>query len=171
MDQPNFYELRKLNSSTEHRGGLKFALYARVSTDEQNNEQQIDRLVSYAERKGYQYEVFEEKESTRKTRPVKQQVLSKLRGFELDGVIIWKLDRWARSSTELVTEIEELTNKGLLFVSLSDNIDLSSPSGRLQFQILAAFAEFERNLISERTKEGLKRAVKNGRKLGRPRKR
>lgn len=147
----------------------RYALYARVSTDEQNTEQQVDRLVDFARSKGWSFDIFTEVESSRKTRPVKQELLKALRRRDYAGVVIWKLDRWARSSTELVLEIQELYDLGLIFISLSDGIDLSTATGRLQFQILSAFAEFERNLISERTKEGLRRAVKNGKKLGRPR--
>lgn len=147
----------------------RYALYARVSTDEQNTEQQVDRLTDFARSKGWSFDIFTEVESSRKTRPVKQELLKALRRRNYAGVVIWKLDRWARSSTELVLEIQELHDLGLTFISLSDGIDLSTATGRLQFQILSAFAEFERNLISERTKEGLRRAVKNGKKLGRPR--
>jgi putative DNA-invertase from lambdoid prophage Rac len=150
---------------------VKFALYARVSTHEQTNQNQIDRLVDYAKVRGWDYEIIEEEESTRKTRPKKAELLQRLRSREFVGVCIWKLDRWARSSTELVLEIQELHDAGLQFVSISDGIDLSSATGRLQFQILSAFAEFERNLISERTKEGLARARRQGKTLGRPRKR
>lgn len=149
---------------------MKFALYARVSTDEQNTEQQVSRLVDYAKARGFEYEVFEEQESTRKTRPIKQDVLKRLRAREFAGVIVWKLDRWARSSTELVLEIQELHDVGLQFISITDGIDLSSAVGRLQLQILSAFAQFERDLISERTKEGLARARRRGKILGRPRK-
>lgn len=148
----------------------KYALYARVSTSEQSTEQQVDRLVQYANRMGYDYEVIEEQESTRKTRPKKYELMQRLRAGDFDGVIIYKLDRWARSLQELIYEIEELHTKKIDFVSMTDGIDLSSSTGKLQFQILSAFAEFERNLISERTKEGLRRARKNGKKLGRPRK-
>ena len=94
--------------------------------------------------------------------------MRRLRLREFDCLLIWKLDRWARSSQELTIEIEELYNKGIIFISLSDNIDLSTATGKLQFQILSAFAEFERNLIRERTLEGLNRARKEGKRLGRP---
>jgi len=147
---------------------MKYALYCRVSTEEQTTDNQEVRLLEYVKSKGYEYNLFKETMSTRKTRPVKQVLLQKLRSKEYDGVIIWKLDRWARSSTELVLEIQELHDKGLIFISLSDNIDLSSAGGKLQFQILSAFAEFERALISERTKEGLRRTKMKGTQLGRP---
>jgi len=77
-------------------------------------------------------------------------------------------DRYARSSRELILEIQELTNKGIGFISISDNLDFSSSTGRLHFHILAAFAEFERSLISERTKEGIARTRAQGTVLGRP---
>jgi len=84
------------------------------------------------------------------------------------GVVVWKLDRWARSLRELITDIDELGSKGIFFISHMDNIDLSTPNGRLQFQILGAFAEFERNLISVRTKEALRAKKEKGVRLGRP---
>ena len=149
---------------------MKYALYARVSTEEQSTEQQVDRLIAHAEKMGWEYEIFTETESTRKTRPIKYKLIQSLRARDYDGVCVYKLDRWARSMQELIYELEEFHKKNIDFVSMSDNIDLSSASGKLQFQILAAFAEFERSLISERTKEGLRRAVKQGKKLGRPRK-
>ena len=148
----------------------KYALYARVSTEEQSTEQQINRLENYAQRMDWEYEVIEETMTTRKTRPKKYALMQRLRSGEFDGVCVYKLDRWARSMKELVYEIEELHNKKIDFISMSDGIDLNSATGKLQFQILAAFAEFERSMISERTKEGLAKARRNGVKLGRPRK-
>ena len=106
--------------------------------------------------------------SSRKTRPKKAELLQRLRRREFDAVMIWKLDRWARSSQELALEIEEMFNKNIKFISISDNIDLSTATGKLQFQILSAFAEFERNLIRERTLEGIHRARMQGKHLGRP---
>ena len=146
----------------------RFAVYTRVSTTEQTTENQVIRLVDYCKTMGYEYKVFQETESSRKTRPIKQAVLQLLRDKAFDGVIVWKLDRWARSLKELVLEMEELKNKGIIFISLTDKIDLSTSTGVLQFQILSAFAEFERNLIRERTMEGLHRAKLNGKTLGRP---
>ena len=146
----------------------KFAIYCRVSTEEQTTENQRLILVEYAERRGFNYEVFEEVESTRNTRPLKQKLLGRLRAMEFDGLLVLKLDRWARSLRELTLEIEEIHAKGVTFISLNDSIDMSTATGRLQFQILSAFAEFERNLISERTKEGLARARSQGKRLGRP---
>jgi DNA invertase Pin-like site-specific DNA recombinase len=145
------------------------ALYFRVSTTTQTNENQKLRLIEYAERNGYTYDLYEEVESTRKTRPVKQALLAKLRKKVYDSVVVYKLDRWARSSTELILDTKELLDKGIGFISVSDNLDFTTATGKLHFQILSAFAEFERELIRERTVEGLNRVrAQNNVKLGRP---
>ena len=148
----------------------KVALYCRVSLSNgsQTTENQKIRLIEYAEKYGYQYDIFEETESTRKTRPVKQGLLARLRNKEYDAVIIYKLDRWARSSTELILDTKELLDKGVGVISISDNIDFTTAAGKLHFQILSAFAEFERELIRERTLEGLRRAKLQGKQAGRP---
>lgn len=146
------------------------ALYCRVSqvNGSQTTENQRIRLVEYAERNGYTYDVYEEQESTRKTRPIKQEILAKLRTGAYDAVVVYKLDRWARSSTELILDVKELADKGICFISVSDNLDFGTAAGKLHFQILSAFAEFERELIRERTMEGLRRAKMQGKKSGRP---
>jgi DNA invertase Pin-like site-specific DNA recombinase len=146
----------------------KVALYCRVSTQEQTTENQCIRLEEYAKSQGWEFDVYEETESTRKTRPVKQALLSKLRNGDYLAVIVYKLDRWARSSTELILDTQELIKKGIGFISISDNLDFSTASGKLHFQILSAFAEFERSLIRERTIEGLRRSKMQGKIPGRP---
>jgi DNA invertase Pin-like site-specific DNA recombinase len=146
----------------------KVALYCRVSTIEQDTMNQEVRLIDYAKLQGWQYEVYKETESSRKTRPVKQELLQKLRREEYDAIVVYKLDRYARSSSELILEIKELVEKGVAFISISDNLDFSTASGKLHFQILCAFAEFERELIRERTIEGLRRTKIQGTTLGRP---
>ncbi len=147
---------------------MKIAIYTRVSTLDQNLDMQKHELVQYCERMGWQYLLFEEKESTRKTRPVKQYVLNLLRRKEFDGAIVWKLDRWARSLQELVMDLEEMNNKNIKFIALRDNIDYSTASGRAFANMLAVFCSFERDLIKERTIAGLERAKAAGVKLGRP---
>lgn len=146
----------------------KYALYMRVSTIDQQNENQKIALLKYATANNIKFDLYEEKESTRKTRPVKQTLLQKLRNKEYCGVIVLRLDRWARSTTELLLEIKELTDKGIRFISLSDNLDFGTAVGQLHLTILSAFAQFERSLISERTKAGLERVKLTGRQLGRP---
>ena len=147
---------------------MKIAIYCRVSTTEQNPENQRIRLTEYARDKGWIFEVYTEVESTRKTRPVKAELLHKLRKGEYDGVLVYKLDRWARSSTELILDISELEKKGIAFISLTENLDFSTSTGRLHFQILSAFAEFERSLIQERVIAGVRRAQAQGTHCGRP---
>lgn len=146
----------------------KVAIYCRVSTQEQDTENQRIRLTEYADQKGWQYDVYTEVQSTRKTRPVKADLMSKLREHIYDGVLIFKLDRWARSSTELILEVKELIEKGIVFISVTDNLDFSTAAGKLHFQILSSFAEFERDLIRERTIEGIRRARLKGKQPGRP---
>jgi DNA invertase Pin-like site-specific DNA recombinase len=140
----------------------KIALYVRVSTSEQTVENQKIRLIDFAKRNSLSYDVFEETESTRRTRPVKQALLTRLRNHEYDAVVVYKLDRWARSSTELILDTKELLDKGVGFISISDNLDFSSAAGKLHFAILSAFAEFERELIRERTVNALQRLKSQG---------
>ena len=147
---------------------MKIAIYTRVSTEEQTTLNQKRRLVKYAQDKGWDYEVFEETQSTRKSLPIKQGVLTAIRNEEFDGILVYKLDRYGRSLANTVLEIKELVDKGKGFYSLTENLDFSNASGMLQFQILSAFSEYERELIRERTKEGLARARAQGKSLGRP---
>ena len=135
---------------------MKWIIYVRVSKRDMIPENQIQQLKEYAKNKGWEYDLFQEIESTRKTRPIKQEVMKLLRKGQYQGVLIWKLDRWARSLQELIMDIDELTSRKKEFIVMTQPIDTTSASGRLFMQILGAFAEFERNLISERTKEGLK---------------
>ena len=146
------------------------ALYCRVSLSNgsQTTENQRIRLVEYATKNSLTYDIYEEEESTRKTRPVKQALMERLRNHEYDAVIVYRLDRWARSSTELILGAKELLDKGIGFISVSDNLDFNSATGKLHFAILSAFAEFERELIRERTIEGLRRAKMQGKRPGRP---
>lgn len=147
---------------------MKVAIYTRVSRSDLNLDNQNLKLIDYCKQKGWEYEVFEESESTRKTRPVKQLVLNKLRAGEFQAVIVYKLDRWARSLQELIMDISELKNRNKDFIVLTQPIDTTNASGMLMFQILGAFAEFEREMIRERTLNGLDRARAQGKTLGRP---
>jgi len=148
---------------------MKFAIYVRVSRTDQILENQINPLVEYCERMGWEYEIFQEKESTRKSRPVQWALYNRLLKKEFDGLLFYKLDRWARSLRELVTHMETLHEKGVILVSYMENIDLGTSTGKLMMQIMGSFAEFERSIIRERTMAGLDRARAQGKKLGRPR--
>lgn len=143
-------------------------IYCRVSTKEQTTENQKRILAEYADRRGWNYKIIEETASTRGTRPQKQFILNALRKKVFDGVLVYKLDRWARSLTELIGNLTELNDKGIAFISYSDNIDMTTASGKLLVGILASLAEFERDLISERVKAGLERKKAQGYTLGRP---
>ena len=149
---------------------MKIAIYIRVSRRDLNPENQRNQLVAYAQNKEWDYKIFEEIESTRKTRPIKQEVLTRVRKGEFNGVLVWKLDRWARSLQELIMDIDGLTSRNKEFIVQTQPVDTTSASGRLFMQILGAFAEFEREIIRERTMAGLERAKASGKKLGRPRK-
>lgn len=136
--------------------------YARVSTKDQNLNLQQDAL----QREGCE-KVFEEKGSgTKSDRPQLNRMLEQLR--QNDVVIVWKLDRLGRSLRDLVRRVTEIQDKGAEFKSLHDHIDTTTPQGKLTFHLFAALAEFERDIIAERTRAGLEAARARGRKGGRP---
>jgi len=152
----------------------RIALYARVSTSSghQDPEMQLRELREYAERRGW--EVTETYTDTgisgsKDSRPALNRLMADACQRRFDGILVWKLDRFGRSLRHLVNSLAELEALGVAFVSLRDNLDLSTPSGRLMFQIIGAMAEFERALIQERVKAGLRNARAKGRRLGRPR--
>lgn len=149
---------------------MKVAIYARVSTEDQNLENQTLPLIEYAKRMGWEYEIFYEKVSTRKTRPIQWELYNRLLRKEFDGLLIYKFDRWARSTKELIEHIERLVSKDIQIYSYSENIDLNSSMGRAMLTIMSAFAQLERDIIRERTLAGLARAKAQGKKLGRPKK-
>jgi putative DNA-invertase from lambdoid prophage Rac len=149
---------------------MKVAIYCRVSTQDQNLDNQKLPLIEYCKRQNWDYELFEEKESTRKTRPVQWDLYNRLLKKEFDGLVIYKFDRWARSTKELIEHIENLIQKDIKIFSYNESIDLNSSMGRAMLTILSAFAQLERDIIRERTIAGLQRAKAQGKKLGRPRK-
>jgi len=150
------------------------ALYARISTNNghQNPEMQLRELREYCGRRGL--EIVEEYtdsgvSGSKESRPALNRLMLAAQRREFDAVVTWKLDRWSRSLKHLVNSLADLDSYGVAFVSLRDNLDLSSPSGRLMFQVIGAMAEFERSLIQERVRAGLAHAKTKGVKLGRPR--
>jgi len=150
---------------------MKAVIYCRVSKQDQNPENQRIELERYAKGMGYDYVVVEEQESTRKTRPIKQVVFQDTISKKYDLILVWKLDRWARSLQELINDLQVLKQNNAQFFSLKDNLKLDeNPSNMLMIHILGAFAEFERAIIRERTMAGLARARAQGKRLGRPRK-
>ncbi len=136
--------------------------YARVSTEDQKLELQIDALQKFGVDK-----IFEEKQSGKsKDRPNLQEMLLQLR--KGDKVVIYKLDRISRSTKHLIELVELFDEKEVDFVSVHDNIDTSTAMGRFFFRMMASIAELERDITSERTKSGLEAARARGRRGGRP---
>lgn len=140
--------------------------YARVSTQDQNLDLQIDELIKYGVDKEKIY--CEKITGTKKERPELDELLKRL--SKGDTVVVWKLDRIGRSMKHLIELIDGFKNKGVQFVSLKENINTTSATGKLIFNLFASLAEFERDMISERTKAGLQSARARGRKGGRPKK-
>jgi DNA invertase Pin-like site-specific DNA recombinase len=136
--------------------------YARVSTQDQDLSLQLDALEEVGCRQIYR----EKMSGSAKERPQLRQMLAQLR--EGDTVVIWKLDRLARSIKDMVSLVNEIQEKGAELHSLNDHIDTTTPHGKFTFHIFAALAEFERDIIRERTKAGLAAARARGRKGGRP---
>lgn len=136
--------------------------YARVSTADQSLHLQKDALTAA----GCQ-EIYEDTASGAKSaRPGLEKALARLR--EGDTLVVWKLDRLGRSLKHLIESVQALESRGVGFRSLQDNIDTTTPGGKLLFHILGSLAEFERDLIRERTNAGLVAARARGRKGGRP---
>lgn len=141
--------------------------YARVSTDDQNLDMQIQAIEKYAAADEMEFRIFQEKQSGgKKDRMELKQALETLRSG--DTFVIYKLDRLARSTRQLYEITELLEEKKVDFVSLNDKIDTKTAAGRAMFGMLAVFAEFERALIQERTQAGLAAARKRGKVGGRP---
>ena len=146
---------------------MKVAIYCRVSRTDQVLANQINPLTEYCKRMNYEFEIFSEKESTRKSRPVQWELYNRLLRKEFDGLIIYKFDRWARSTKELIEHMEKLVEKGVMVYSYTENIDLSTSMGKAMLTIISAFAQLERDIIRERTLAGLDRARAQGKIRGR----
>jgi DNA invertase Pin-like site-specific DNA recombinase len=149
-------------NSQETRDALRVAIYCRVSTSNgsQSTDMQWEELEQYCERRGFQIVArFEDHASgSENNRPEFNRLMSAPQQRTFDAVPVWKLDRFGRSLRHLVNSIAELEARGVTFVSLRDDLDLSTPSGRLMFQIIGSMAEFERRLIQERVKADLRSA-------------
>src|SRR3954464_1488307 len=151
--------------------GARAALYLRVSTPEQKPDLQYDGLRGYAARAGL--EVTQDYcdvavSGRREGRPRLNALMAAARRREIDCVLVWKFDRFARSTRHLLTALEEFDHLGVRFVSVQDQIDTDSPIGRAMFTIIGAMAELESSLISERVTAGMRAAEARGKHLGRP---
>jgi DNA invertase Pin-like site-specific DNA recombinase len=133
---------------------------------------QLRELREFVERRGWQISgeyVDRGVSGSKDRRPALDQMMAAAQGRKFDVLLVWKLDRFARSLKHLVNALAEFDALGIAFVSLHDNLDLTTPAGRLMFQIIGAMAEFERALIQERVRAGLRNAKAKGLRLGRPR--
>jgi DNA invertase Pin-like site-specific DNA recombinase len=149
---------------------LRAGLYARVSTnDQQTLSMQSRAMREYAARRGWAVAVqIREVNSGAARREAREKILEAARRREIDVVLVWRLDRWGRSVTDLLTTLQELEHLGVGFVSLTEALDLTTPAGRAMAGLLAVFAAFEREILQERTRAGLAHARQNGKRLGRP---
>ena len=149
---------------------LRAGLYARVSTnDQQTLPMQNRALREYAARRGWTVTMqVKEVGSGASQRKMREQLIDAARRREIDVVLVWRLDRWGRSVTDLLATLQELEHLGVGFVSLTEALDLTTPAGRAMAGLLAVFAAFEREILGERVRAGLADARQNGKRLGRP---
>jgi DNA invertase Pin-like site-specific DNA recombinase len=151
---------------------MKVAIYARVSTlhKGQDVDLQLRELRDYCGRRDldiYSEYVDHGISGSTDSRPQLNRLMADAHQRRFDAVLVWKLDRFGRSLKHLVNALAELEALGVSFISLRDNLDLSTPSGRLMFAVIAAMSEFERDLIRERVKAGIANAKAKGRRVGR----
>ena len=149
------------------------AIYARVSTFDQEPENQLQELRRYVEARGWTAVEFVDRgvSGSKDRRPALDALLKDAKRRRFDVLICWRLDRLGRNLKHLVTMLEDLHSVGVAFVSLGEGIDCTTPAGKLQLHILAALAEFERERIRERVVAGLDRVKRQGKRLGRPERR
>jgi DNA invertase Pin-like site-specific DNA recombinase len=149
---------------------FRVGLYARVSTnDQQTIPLQIRALREYTVRRGWTIALqVKEVGSGASQRQLREKLLEAARRREIDVVLVWRLDRWGRSVTDLLATLQELEHLGVGFVSLNEALDLTTPAGRAMAALLAVFAAFEREILQERVRAGLAHARQNGKRLGRP---
>src|SRR2546425_8536392 len=151
----------------------RVALYARVSTSngQQDPEMQLRELREYAGRRGWQIteEYIDQGVSGSKdSRPALNRLVGDAHRRRFEAVLVWRFDRFARSVSHLLRALENFQALGVDFVSLSENVDTSTPTGKMVFTVLGAVAELERALIVERVKAGMRNARSKGKRIGRP---
>src|SRR5208283_2210689 len=158
-------------AATTPRHGARAALYLRVSTADQEPNLQYDGLRGYAAHAGL--DVVQDYcdvgvSGRREGRPQLNALMSAARNREIDCVLVWKFDRFARSTRHLLAALEEFNYLGVRFISVQDQVDTDSPMGRAMFTIIGALAELESSLISERVSAGMRAAETRGKHLARP---
>jgi len=146
------------------------AVYLRCSTASQETGMQEAELREYVSRRGWECRIYRDKgqSGTKESRPALDLLLSDVRKRRVDVLVVWALDRLARSLKQLLSIAEECRSLGVDLVSLKQNVDTTLPAGRLTFQVLGAVAEFEREMLRTRVKSGIEQARRNGKRLGRP---
>ncbi len=147
------------------------AIYARVSTDKQKVDMQLRELEDFVKRSGWQiYRKYIDQgyTGTNMNRPAFIEMKSAARKRNFNILLVWKLDRLSRSLKDLINTLDELGALGIDFISYDNNLDTSTPTGKLVFQIIGAVAEFEKDIIRERVIAGLNNARSKGKRLGRP---
>ena len=149
---------------------MKAGIYARVSTHDQHTlDMQIAAMKKYVLAREWQIEIeIAEIGSGAKERPKRDELLNQARRRQIDVIIVWKLDRWGRSVNDLFHTLNELNGLGVGFISLTEALDLTTPTGRAMAGLLSIFAEFEREILRERVKAGIAHARSKGKAHGRP---
>ena len=149
---------------------MKAAIYARVSTVDQEPENQLQELRRYVEARGWSAVEYVDRgvSGAKDRRPALDQLVADAKRRRFDVLVCWRLDRLGRNLRHLITLLDELQAVGVGFVTLGEGIDATTPAGTLQMHILGAIAEFERERIRERVLAGLRRARAHGQRLGRP---
>lgn len=149
---------------------MRVGIYARVSKqDQQTLPMQMRTIRKYVKQRNWKI-VFEVQDvgSGVSDRKKRQELLLAARKRELDAIVVWKLDRWGRSLSDLIGTLDELTELGVAFISITEAVDLSTPMGRAIAGMLSVFANFERSMLSERIKAGIKHSRSKGQRHGRP---
>lgn len=150
---------------------MKAAIYARVSTEEQNTDLQTATLKNYCELRGLKIgEIYTDvgQSGAAVSRPALDALMGDARRRRFDTVVVWKFDRFARSTQHLLAALQEFRAMGIEFISYTEGIDTATPAGKMVFTFLAAVAEFERELIRERVRAGISAARARGKRHGRP---
>jgi putative DNA-invertase from lambdoid prophage Rac len=149
---------------------FRVGLYARVSThDQQTLPLQMRAMREYAAKRGWAIAVqIKEVDSGAAERKLRENLLAAARRREIDVVLVWRLDRWGRSLVDLVVTLKELAELGVSFVSLTEALDLTTPTGRAMAGLLSVFAEFEHEILRERIRAGIAEARLKGKRFGRP---
>jgi DNA invertase Pin-like site-specific DNA recombinase len=149
----------------------RVGIYVRVSTKDQSVEMQMNDLERYSKERGFSiFKAYKDNgvSGTKELRPALNSLMDDAKKRKFDVVLVWRFDRFARSTKHLITALYEFRNLGIDFISYQENVDTSSPLGEAIFTIISAMATLERDIIAERVRGGLRKAKANGKRLGRP---